>query len=489
MPDKDDLLDMLDLNGPAAPTPGADLPLQTVKGGSTPPAPSKPPPQPTALQLDRWGLRRGSQTLLASDRLQEMFETSAKGADVKAAENAVADFYGAAFEPDPRLNEACTDQLRLDYLKSLMETPEYKALHEATSLDECAAEIASAHFAEGYCGLKKGKDAEKSPERKGIPGKGKGDSGEMAEEMKLLRAAACALSKATEDVEAMGEAASALGAGAGADPKGYDPRRVAALFKRVRNNPHLKRICELAGKFRRLAQAKQRMKTTHGMDDVVGVEMAGEIGRLLPVELARLADDDLADDTLRRLVERQTMCREHKGTEPVGKGPILVTLDESGSMGGEKIYTAKALSLALAWVARRQRRWCGLIAYSGDSGHRLLALPPSRWDEAALMDWLQEFIGRGSSLDVPVRELPDFYREIGAPVGKTDVVMVTDAICNFDDDIRDPFLAWKKQANVRVTSLVVGYREGGDLLSISDELHLIPAIDVESEAVGKVLSI
>ena len=97
---------------------------------------------------------------------------------------------------------------------------------------------------------------------------------------------------------------------------------------------------------------------------------------------------ELELDTLRRIAERQALCREHHAVEPVGKGPIIVSVDESGSMEGEKAHTAKALALALAWVARRQRRWCGLVAYSGDTGERLLALPPGRWDEARLMDWL-----------------------------------------------------------------------------------------------------
>ena len=100
--------------------------------------------------------------------------------------------------------------------------------------------------------------------------------------------------------------------------------------------------------------------------------------RLLPHELAKLAIPELELDTLRRLVERQTLCREHHATEPVGKGPIIVTVDESGSMQGEKVHTAKALALALAWIARQQGRWSALVAYSGDSGERLLALPPGR---------------------------------------------------------------------------------------------------------------
>ena len=137
-------------------------------------------------------------------------------------------------------------------------------------------------------------------------------------------------------------------------------------------------------------------------------------------------------------------------------GPV----DESGSMSGEKVHTAKALALALAWVARRQRRWCGLVAYSGESGERLLGLPPGRWDEAALTDWLSAFIGRGSDLDVPVRELPRMYAELNAPAGKTDVLMVTDAKGRIPPSLQEQFLAWKASVKARVLSLVIGDAPG-----------------------------
>src|SRR5258708_15072704 len=100
------------------------------------------------------------------------------------------------------------------------------------------------------------------------------------------------------------------------------------------------------------------------------------------------------------------MEREQGAVEPVAKGPIILSVDESGSMEGEKAHTAKALALAMAWVARRQKRWCALVAYSGDSGERLLALPPGRWDESALMDWLEGFIGRGPFLNNPPPGMP-----------------------------------------------------------------------------------
>src|SRR5205807_857872 len=111
---------------------------------------------------------------------------------------------------------------------------------------------------------------EAKPER---GGKGEGES-EGDREMDTLRAVGRALSRATEEVEEMREATAALGMGPGS-PGSNDPKAIATLYRRVRNNPTLRRICELAGRYRRVAQSKQRQKVTHGTDDMVGVTLGG----------------------------------------------------------------------------------------------------------------------------------------------------------------------------------------------------------------------
>ena len=167
---------------------------------------------------------------------------------------------------------------------------------------------------------------------------------------------------------------------------------------------------------------------------------------------------------------------------------MILVVDESGSMAGEKVHTAKAMGLAMAWVARRQGRWCGLVAFSGDTGERLLALPPGRWDEPALLDWLERFLGGGSCQDVPVREMPRIYDDLKAPAGKTDLVFITDAVCHFDAAERAAFLAWKARARARLTTLVID-NEPGDLASVSDEVHRVAAIAADDPAVGRVLAL
>jgi uncharacterized protein with von Willebrand factor type A (vWA) domain len=471
----DDLLRMLDLEGKEAAQTNETLPIvSTTEGKKTTPA------SPTALRLDDWGLRRGEDVLRESERLQQCL---AGLGDEERQAQAVADFHGAAFEVDPQLNEGCTDPLRWQFMKQLLETPECHELRASTVLNDTASEIAATSFAGEYAELRKerDKDEEKKPSKEGGPGH------DFGAEIAVLKHVSKALSEASKEVEEAREAAAAMGMGPGA-PGSNDPRAIAALFKRVRSDPTLRRICELAGRYRRVAQSRQRRKATHGLDDVVGVVMDADLGRLLPQELAKLAIPEFEDDTLRRLVERQTMCREYHATEPVAKGPILISVDESGSMSGEKVQTAKALALALAWIARQQKRWCGLVAYSGDSGERLLALPPGRWNEVAVMDWLGQFIGCGSSLDVPVRELPGYYQKLGAPVGKTDVIFITDAICRIPARLQEEFCAWKKLVQARLISLII-QSTPGDLAAISDEVHEVPSLAVTEAAVGHVLSL
>jgi uncharacterized protein with von Willebrand factor type A (vWA) domain len=463
--DPNELIDLLDLKSTRA-GPATDPALVVSADGGKPESLQSP----TALVVDAWGLRRGRELLAASERLERL------GLD----EFAIADCHAAAFDPEPILCGGCREQARREFFATLLETPEYRALHQSTRLDANASEIAAAHFAEALNRYREDADS------KGDAA-GKDADSTMSREIAALRAISSALAAASAEVSECHEAVAAFGLGAGC-PGANDVQAVANLFRRVRNDPALRSICTLAGRYRRLAQSRQRRKVRHGLDDMVGIELGGDLGRVLPHELAKLATPPMDLEALRRLAERQLMCREYQSVEPVGRGPVVVCLDESGSMDGEPIHAAKAIALALAWIAKSQRRWSALVAYSGDSGERILPLPPGRWDERALADWLTQFIGRGSTLDVPVREMPRIFADLKAPVGDTDVIFVTDCQCRIPETVRDAFHAWKRSARARLITLVIG-GDAGDLRALSDETHLVRSLGIRENGVSRVLSI
>lgn len=478
----------LDLETPPEPTGGtlaADEPRQPTT-----------PPSPTALDLDDWGRRKGAEAL-EGDVLGPILR------DRESAEHAAADFYAAAFEPRPKLADRCTDDTRHRYLSELMATEEYQALHADTQLDPLAAELAAGHFAQGWCKLAD-EEAREKPEgndsRK--PGGFQGGAGgaekgskpdELRESMKALSAAATALERASDDVDTLRDAQRALGMGGdGAAPgQSVDPATLKTRFHAIRSNLQLRRIMELAGRYRRLSQARQRQKTTHGRDDVVGVELGDDLSRLCPSELAALADDDLQWDALRRLLERGLLQRDYRGVEPHGQGPIVVIVDESGSMGGEPIATAKALALAMGWIARHQRRWLCLVGFSGCCRPNVVTIAPQQWEakQVELLDWLSHFYGGGSDRDVPTKELPEIWASLGCPQGKTDIIQVTDAQCWLGDHEAATFNAWKAAERARYLCLVIGGEDAGGLRAVADQVWTIPDLDLEENAIQEVMAI
>jgi len=486
---------MLDLDDPLTPAPAAEVIREAVPGEKV------AAKIDTVLELDNWSRRRGKELVRDSDELKEVTKLAEKLADRAAGvpqhaeekywETAAADFHAAAYEPAPEKGPGCTDKLRDDFMGALMETEEFQQIRASTVLNPMAAEVATLAFAKQFQ-QRREEEARAAAAPPPPAGKGKSKAGPAHDsEIATMKAAAKACAAALKGVREAADAADMCGLGDGGPGRKLDPNRVAAVQRRVRNSPRLKKIAELAGRFRRLAASKQRQKVGHGQDEVVGITVGAELARVIPAELAMLTDDEFFPDAARRLLEGQAMVRQVKATEPAGRGPIVVVVDESGSMSGNKIETAKGLALAMAWIAKKQRRWCCLVGFSGGKEGTYCLIPPGKPNEAALLDWLEHFYGGGTTMDVPLDVLPGKWPalvEQGLARGKTDMVVITDAEVQIPAEMKARFLAFKKAEQVRMTTLVV---EGspGDVGEVSDEVYTLPALTFEAEAVGRVLSV
>jgi uncharacterized protein with von Willebrand factor type A (vWA) domain len=415
-----------------------------------------------AMKLDMWGKAKGKE-LLEAEMLKPL--------DKKTAE-AVADFYGAAFEPEPEPEERCVSQSRHEFLKSMLETAEYRELHASTAMEDLPSEIACASFAKQYYELVE-------------------EHGENPSELDRMRAAGRAIREAGKEVRDFKEACDACGLGGdGANPSAYDTKKAIEVYKKVRGSQFLRDLFNKAGKYKRFAAQMQRVKVNHGMDDAVGVTMGGSIADLLPSELANLVLPELEWDMLRKIMENEAMIRQYQGIERVGKGPLFIVVDESGSMKQDgKIEDAKAVALTLAYLARQQRRWACLIGFSGGEQGNALLLKPGRWGEADIIPWLEHFYSGGTDMDVPLVEIQKIYKEVGAPVGKTDMVCITDAIVRIPPKMEASFLKWKKEVNLTMFTLVIGCGQPGDMTKVSDQVHMIRSLSTDEQGVQEVFKI
>jgi hypothetical protein len=255
------------------------------------------------------------------------------------------------------------------------------------------------------------------------------------------------------------------------------------------NSEQLRNIMKLAGRYRRMAQSVQRTKTSHGQDEIVGVEPDNDLSRLLSTELARLGDEDLELDFLRRFVESQTICHTMCGSEKLGAGPIVVVVDESGSMRENgKIENAKAFALAMAWIARHQNRTCMLVSFakSPDSLEDIpcCVIRPGAWAGDSLVEWLGSFLGGGTHMTVPLSTVPFTLWDRCNVDGRSDMILLSDGITTITKQMQDKFLAWKKEKQVRVYSLLIGSEGSTALQSISDDCKVVSELSVDNNALN-----
>jgi len=206
------------------------------------------------------------------------------------------------------------------------------------------------------------------------------------------------------------------------DPARVERPTVRPLAARLRGDPRLRRIAELAGRMKRITAAKRRQRVKHGADEMSDVEQGGDLGRVLPSELARLGHPFLRLDFLRALLERQLLQYELSGTETLGKGPLVVLLDKSGSMGGPRDIWATALALALLEEARRDQRVYALLGFDARVKFEATVRPGELLPEAGLF---VECAG-GTDIGLALERGLEIIRTHPGALRKADVILVTD---------------------------------------------------------------
>lgn len=176
---------------------------------------------------------------------------------------------------------------------------------------------------------------------------------------KLERAVGAAASGVDEIVEAM----AGLGAGRGHAEGRLVNASPSEVREAVRRNRMLRDIARFAGRLRLDARKARRERTRHIPEQVVDVTMGGEINRLVPSELAQLTRHASKLDLLRRIGERQALQYDLDGEEQLSRGPIIVAVDASGSMDGNRFTWAMAVALVMVELALKERRPFRVFAF------------------------------------------------------------------------------------------------------------------------------
>jgi uncharacterized protein with von Willebrand factor type A (vWA) domain len=321
------------------------------------------------------------------------------------------------------------------------------------------------------------KEREDNPEQAQAGGAGNGGmSKEQVAALKRQLTAGAqraqqAQQEAQGDVEAFGKTAGqGLANDVGVDVPPEEIRQALA------KSPKLREIAKMVGRARAAAKAAQRARVRWARSDVFDVGVGDDLQRLLTQELVALTDPDQEVLAFRRLLERQCLQYELRGNEWANRGPMVVLLDESGSMSGAPHNWAMAVSLGLLAVCANQGRPFVLAPFCYGLSRDPWEVPnPRRLDFKAMADHVCRFSGGGTDVGLSIKQVNE--RFLGKAAWKTaDVMVISDGYTgDFTKQIQD-----LKNKGVRVFGVGIGSKFG------AEESKLMAGVaSVSAQAVSK----
>jgi len=288
--------------------------------------------------------------------------------------------------------------------------------------------------------------------------------------------------KVTQDLDdAVQEAESwslALGSGYKSSPG-----RQIELGKHLAGNEKLKKLAVMVGRMKQHALALRRKIFERTSEELFEVGLGNEISRLLPHELVTLRHPTLRKDFSRRFIEGGLLLYSLRGIEEKGRGPVVVCLDGSSSMMGDKEVWAKALTLTLLEIARRQRRLFRSICFSSaDTPLQIFDLNPRERYEVEMnkvMELAEYFPGGGTDFEKPLDAARDCLRQSRFKRG--DIIFITDGECQVHPEWVERFCTDKKELGFSLFSILidVGSSSLGPLKAFSDKITTVSQLTSE----------
>ena len=235
------------------------------------------------------------------------------------------------------------------------------------------------------------------------------------------------------------------------------PGQKLELGKRLAGNEKLKKLARMVGRMKFHTLALRKKVFERASEEVLEVERGDSIHRLLPHELMTLHHPVLRKDFYRRYLDQELLQYSLRGVEEKGKGPMVVCLDGSSSMAGDKEIWSKAVTLTLLEIARRQRRLFRSICFSSeDTPLQVLELNArERYgvEIEKVMDLAEYFPGGGTDFEKPLNEALECLRK--SRYKKGDIVFITDGECQVSPEWAENFRREKHKLGFSLFSILI----------------------------------
>lgn len=282
---------------------------------------------------------------------------------------------------------------------------------------------------------------------------------ELLDGLDLARHVDLAISDVADKIEELEIARKGIGLEDG-EWKTMDPAARLALADRLTTN-RMREIADLMGRMRREAANQQLQKVTDAPLEIYSVEVGNDLNRLLLSEYAFLGHPASAVEFYRRYAQAALLQFAQRGHEDVGKGPLIVLVDNSGTMAGPPENWAKAVAEALRRICMEQDRDYLAIYFGSNKQRMRFEFPKGRGPFEQVMEFLSVSAAWGTEFDGILTEgLAKAQNAFdGEAKGKADIVFITDGQAKLDQAWIDQFVAERNRIGTRIFGVFISAQD------------------------------
>ena len=297
--------------------------------------------------------------------------------------------------------------------------------------------------------------------------KPKMDNPQGAEE--LSKAMEQAVNNATEQA---GEANDIMNSWLGGSDPGelqripYDQKK--AFIEKIRRSSKLKKMQELVGRFKNTAREEQKRKTKEYGHTIEDVKTGNRVEKLLASETMKLKNDTTKAEFYKRYNEKSLLEYETQNNTRKKQGPIIVAIDTSGSMSGEREAWSKAVAVSLLEIAGIQKRNFAAVFFD-TRAYKTIEIEKGKATPQEILDVAETFSSGGTSFEPALEECLRVLNK--SKFSKADVVFITDGESAVSMEFKNKLKTKKKEKDFRVISIAISAYRTQALEEISDEVH------------------
>ena len=291
-----------------------------------------------------------------------------------------------------------------------------------------------------------------------------------------------------KDSDSLNEAMSNLhGVEVGEGRHGTDLQAKRDLAQRLKANKKLRELTTKLGALRRVwAQRKREKKTAATYEAVTGATFGNDVTKAFPVEIALAASPQGRALFAMKFAQKTILTKDYTAnTKHLGKGPVVMYIDVSGSMGGEPELWSKAIAFVIAEEALKENRKVYINLFDTRID-QTVELKPKASNTKTLLDFVGTWtLGGGTSFNAVISHALDH----GCKDPRADVLMITDGHSDVTEILKRRLDVFKKQTGMQWSTVCINSDVPDVCKDFSDEMYSVNVYNTENtvDAIQKCL--